>query len=75
MPLSPDQKALLMRVGLNIRKLRIKDNLTQGRLAEMAELDIRTVQKIEAAELNLLITTMHRLKESLKCRWDDLLGK
>ena len=75
MSLSPDQKALLLRVGLNVRKLRIKAKLTQGRLAEMAELDIRTVQKIEAAELNLLITTMARLKASLKCRWDDLLGK
>ena len=75
MPLSPEQKTLLTRIGSNVRQERINAGLTQGRLAELAELDIRTVQKIEAAELNLLITTVARLREALRCRWENLLGK
>jgi DNA-binding XRE family transcriptional regulator len=38
--------------------------LTQGRLAELADLNIRTVQKIEAGELNVLITTAIRLQRA-----------
>jgi hypothetical protein len=29
--------------------------------------------EIEAGELNILVTTIERLKTVLKCRWDDLL--
>ena len=75
MPVSPEQKKLLVRIGSRVRRERIKAGFTQSRLAELAELDIRTVQKIEAAELNLLITTVSRLKNALDCRWDDLLGR
>jgi hypothetical protein len=33
----------------------------------------RTVQKIEAGRLNILMTTLERLKVALKCDWDDLM--
>ena len=48
--------------------------MTQERLAELAELNLRTVQKIEAGELNILLTTIQRLRAALKCPWDRLLG-
>ncbi|MGZ4963660.1 MAG: hypothetical protein ACXWJB_00195 [Limisphaerales bacterium] len=38
------------------------------------ELDIRNIQRIEAGELNVLITTVRRLKEALRCDWDSLFG-
>jgi len=31
------------------------------------------LQKIEAGQTNILITTAHRLQKSLMCRWDDLM--
>jgi transcriptional regulator with XRE-family HTH domain len=65
--------AELQRFGANIRRERNARNLTQEKLAELADLNIRTVQKIEAGELNLLITTAMRLQRALKCRWDSLL--
>jgi transcriptional regulator with XRE-family HTH domain len=74
-PLSPEQQKFLTHLGGNVRSRRMKANLTQARLAENAELDLRTIQKIEAGELNLLVTTVARLKEALKCRWEDLLGR
>ena len=48
--------------------------LTQERLAELAELNPRTVQKIEAGDITILITTLMRLREALGCDWKRLLG-
>jgi len=65
--------AELERFGANIRRERNARNLTQEKLAELADLNIRTIQKIEASELNVLITTAIRLHGALKCSWDSLL--
>jgi transcriptional regulator with XRE-family HTH domain len=63
----------LERFGANLRRERNARNLTQEKLAELADLNIRTVQKIEAGELNVLITTAIRIQRALKCPWDSLL--
>jgi transcriptional regulator with XRE-family HTH domain len=47
--------------------------MTQERLAELADLNIRTVQKVEAGDINILITTLIRIQNALKCSWDKLL--
>jgi DNA-binding XRE family transcriptional regulator len=39
----------------------------------MVDLNIRTVQKIEAGELNVLLTTVLRMQRALGCRWEDLM--
>jgi len=65
--------AELDRFGANIRRERSARNLTQEKLAELADLNIRTIQKIEAGELNVLITTAIRLQRALKCSWERLL--
>lgn len=46
--------------------------ITQEKLAELADLNVRTVQKIEAGETNILITTMLRLRDGIGCSLDDL---
>ncbi len=48
--------------------------LTQEKLAELADLNIRTVQKIEAGDINILITTLIRLQEAIGCQWEKLLS-
>ena len=58
---------------MNVRRERNARNLTQEKLAELADLNIRTLQKIEAGELNVLITTAVRLQRALRCPWDSLL--
>jgi transcriptional regulator with XRE-family HTH domain len=60
--------------GANARRERNARNLTQEKLAELAELHLRTLQKIEAGEINLLLTTVLRIKRALKCPWVKLLG-
>lgn len=49
--------------------------VTQEKLAELADLNIRTLQKIEAGQTNILITTTMRLQAALRCPWESLLGR
>ena len=74
MSLSAVVKRELSRFGANVRRERNARNLTQEKLAELADLNIRTVQKIEAGELNVLVTTATRLQRALSCSWDRLLS-
>ena len=73
--MSPKQKLQfdLRRLGACVRRQRIERRVTQEALAELADLNIRTVQKIEAGQINVLITTVMRIQGALNCRWDDLL--
>jgi transcriptional regulator with XRE-family HTH domain len=72
-PLTAQQFTFLAQVGGNVRRLRVARKLTQERLAELVGINPRTVQKIEAGKLNVLATTLERLKEALKCDWDELM--
>ncbi len=47
--------------------------MTQEQLAEAADLNVRTVQKIEGGEINILITTLLRLREGIGCSLSKLL--
>lgn len=48
--------------------------MSQERLAELVELNVRNIQRIEAGELSILLSTTKRLREALACDWNDLLG-
>lgn len=56
-----------------MRRQRMALRMTQERLAELVDLNIRTVQKIEAGQMNVLITTAIRIQAALHCAWNDLL--
>ena len=60
-------------MGLNVRRQRLAADLTQEKLAELADLAPRTIQKIEAGQLDILATTIRRLQIALHCRFDDIL--
>jgi len=74
-PLDSKQAAQLKAFGANVRRERVRQSITQERLAEIVALHPRTVQKIERGRTNILITTAIRLQRALRCRWEDLLGK
>jgi transcriptional regulator with XRE-family HTH domain len=74
-PLNRRQEEQLKRFGSNIRRERMRNKITQEKLAELVDLNIRTIQKIEAGAVNILLTTVLRLQKALDCSWDDLLGK
>jgi transcriptional regulator with XRE-family HTH domain len=62
-------------LGANIRRERNSKAMTQEKLAELADLNIRTVQKIEAGDINILITTLIRLRKALGAKWENLLPR
>ena len=71
--LTKNQQKQLETLGANIRRERMRQKMTQERLAEQVDLHLRTVQKIEAGETNVLTTTLIRFQRALKCDWSRLL--
>ena len=45
-----------------------------ARRAELADLNPRTEQKIEAGDFTILVTTLLRLRAAIGCDWKRLLG-
>ena len=72
MPTKLQQKQLAT-LGANVRRERMRQEMTQERLAELVELNVMTIQKVEAGETNILVTTLIRFQKALKCAWDKLL--
>jgi transcriptional regulator with XRE-family HTH domain len=73
-PLSNKDWSDIKKFGANVRRERTARGLTQEKLAELADLHLRSLQKIEAGEINLLVTTVLRIKRALKCSWEKLFG-
>jgi predicted transcriptional regulator len=62
-------------LGDNIRRERTVKEMSQQRLAELADLNIRNIQRIEAGEIDALFSTVARIRKSLECSWDKLAPK
>jgi transcriptional regulator with XRE-family HTH domain len=73
-PVGSDQQNFLSALGARVRRARMARQRTQEWLAEQVGINPRTVQKIEAGQLNILVTTLNRIQRALRCRWDELLG-
>jgi DNA-binding XRE family transcriptional regulator len=64
----------LKEFGANVRRERNAKGLTQEKLAELVDVHWRTIQKIEAGQLNLLLTTVLKVRKALRCAWERLLA-
>ena len=73
MPSKREISAQLKRFGANVRRERVFAKLTQEKIAERADLNIRSYQSIEAGELNVLVTTVMRIQKAIGCEWEKLL--
>jgi transcriptional regulator with XRE-family HTH domain len=60
--------------GANLRRARMARKITLETLSERANLNIRTLQKFETGQSNVLITTAQRLRHGIGCPWNELLG-
>lgn len=58
--------------GENVRRERLRKGLTQEELAKQSEIATRNLQKIEAGEINLRLTTALRIRRGLRCPWKKL---
>ena len=73
MAISKQEWARIKVFGANVRRERVRRNLTQDELAERAEIATRNLQKIEAGEINILITTAFRIQLALRCPYRRLM--
>ena len=73
MPRDAKIQTQLKRFGANVRRERTARRMTQEKLAELVDLNIRSVQKIEAGSINVLITTATRIQKALGCTWSRLM--
>ncbi len=73
MSLTSADQTRLDSFGRNVRRERNAKGITQEKLAELADLNIRTLQKIEAGRLNILVTTAMRIQKGLGVPWDRLM--
>ena len=71
----PDPRiaAVLKSIASNVRRARLRAQLTQEALAEIAEMDARFVQRVETGEIDLRIGTLVRLASALNVRPPVLL--
>ena len=74
MDLSKEQRNILQQFGANLRRLRVAAGLTQAKLAELADVELRTEQKWERGVINPPLTTLVRIQFVLKCEWNELIG-
>lgn len=64
----------LDRLGEKIRKLRLGQNLTQEKLAELADVDPKTVIELEGSKRkNPTMGTLSKLSTALRTTLEDLL--
>jgi len=73
MPLSKREQARLETFGANVRRERNAKGLTQETLAELATISTRNLQKVEAGQINILLTTAIRIQLALRCPWKRLM--
>ena len=62
-------------IGANVYRARVRVGLTQERLAEKAELDLRFLQRVERGKTNLSIATLVSLADALDVTPGSLLKK
>lgn len=62
-------------MGDNIRRERMAKGISQQKLAEGADLNIRNVQRIEAGEISVLLVTTVRIVKVLECPLEKLIPK
>ena len=74
MPRDAKIQAQLKKFGASVRRERISRGITQEKLAELVDLNIRTIQKIEAGKINVLVTTTMRIQKALDCAWVRLMS-
>jgi transcriptional regulator with XRE-family HTH domain len=61
------------RFGEKLKKIRIKNNLSQLKLAEKAKLDITTINELEGGNRQPMLKTVNRIAHALNIKSSDLL--
>lgn len=64
---------LLVQFGIHLRQLRMSHNLSQEKLANLADIPINQVGRIERGEVNPSLSTLHVIAKALNIEISDLV--
>jgi transcriptional regulator with XRE-family HTH domain len=64
-PASLRARALMLQLGGNVQRLRLKHGWTQEYLAELAGLDLSYAQRVERGEINLTLSSVANFADAL----------
>lgn len=67
-------EAFLINLGIHIRQIRERKNLSQQNLADICDLPKTTIGRIERAEMNTTIKTLVKIANALEIEPKDLLN-
>jgi len=57
---------VLERIAANVRKARLRRGMTQEALAETADVDLRTLQRVERATMNMRVGILVKIANALQ---------
>ena len=61
------------KLGQNMKRIRMKKNMSQGDIARALEVDRGYISNIESGKKNLTLTTIQKLADALGVSADELL--
>ncbi|WP_345143016.1 helix-turn-helix transcriptional regulator [Flavobacterium ginsengiterrae] len=65
----------IIKLGLLIKELRVKEKITQEQLSTLCNVDARTIQRIEKGQQNITISLLFSIADSLKIESSVLISK
>ena len=68
-------KLEVIKLGLLIKELRVKEKITQLHLSTLCGVDIRTIQRIEKGEQNVTVSLLFSIANALKIEPSILIDK
>jgi len=68
-----DKKKALVRIGMNIRKIRNEKNISQQDMAALCNFEKSNMSRIEAGRTNLTIGTLLKICEALEVKLADIV--
>lgn len=66
-------KSLIKAIGSKIRKLRLKENMSQEDLANEADIPLSQIGRIERGETNPTVSTLFVIAQALKISLPELV--
>ena len=68
-----NKKELLLKLGNKIRYERMRKNLSQEKLAEFANINMRSISTIECGVTDIKFTTLNKIAEALDIEITSLI--
>ncbi|MGN7810583.1 helix-turn-helix domain-containing protein [Flavobacterium sp. 22076] len=68
-------KLEIIRLGLLIKVLRVKEKITQEQLSILCNVDVRTIRRIEKGQQNITISLLFTIADALKIESSILISK